>query len=180
MGKPNFRKVMLGIVDAFIIALCGVVTNFILETFDFQTGFKSVVETPYVVVSIIINVIVCLVALWICGAYNKAWRFFNIRDYLDCIVAMFFGVAVSTLILSLRYNTFNYVLPYTLISGAMSILGIVLFRLIFKRAFIKISDSERMNHGERTLIVGAGNAIKASGNDTDLSTSTGTTSTKKT
>ena len=154
----NFRKVMLGIVDAFIIALCGVVTNFILEAFDFQTGFKSVVETPYVVVSIIINVIVCLVALWICGAYNKAWRFFNIRDYLDCIVAMFFGVAVSTLILSLRYNTFNYVLPYTLISGAMSIMGIVMFRLIFKNAFIKISDSERMNQGERTLIVGAGNA----------------------
>ena len=160
MIRPNFnfRKVLLGIVDAFIIALCGVVTNFILEAFDFQTGFRSVVETPYVVVSIIINVIVCLVALWICGAYNKTWRFFNIRDYLDCIVAMFFGVAVSTLILSLRYNTFNYVLPYTLISGAMSILGIVLFRLIFKRAFIKISDSERMNHGERTLIVGAGNA----------------------
>ncbi|MCI6652433.1 MAG: polysaccharide biosynthesis protein [Ruminococcus sp.] len=154
----NFRKVMLGIVDAFIIALCGVVTNFMLEAFDFQTGFESVVETPYVVVSIIINVIVCLVALWICGAYNKAWRFFNIRDYLDCIVAMFFGVAVSTLILSLRYNTFNYVLPYTLISGAMSIMGIVMFRLIFKNAFIKISDSERMNQGERTLIVGAGNA----------------------
>ena len=160
MGRPNFnfRKVMLGIVDAFIIALCGVVTNFILEAFDFQTGFKSVVETPYVVVSIIINVIVCLVSLWICGAYNKAWRFFNIKDYFDCIVAMFFGVAVSTLILSLRYNTFNYVLPYTLISGAMSIMGIVMFRLIFKNAFIKISDSERMNQGERTLIVGAGNA----------------------
>lgn len=160
MGRPNFnfRKVMLGIVDAFIIALCGVVTNFMLEAFDFQTGFKSVVETPYVVVSIIINVIVCLVALWICGAYNKAWRFFNIRDYLDCIVAMFFGVAVSTLILSLRYNTFDYVLPYTLISGAMSIIGIVMFRLIFKNAFIKISDSERMNQGERTLIVGAGHA----------------------
>lgn len=160
MERPNFnfRKVMLGIVDAFIIALCGVVTNFMLEAFDFQTGFKSVVETPYVVVSIIINVIVCLVALWICGAYNKAWRFFNIRDYLDCIVAMFFGVAVSTLILSLRYNTFDYVLPYTLISGAMSIIGIVMFRFIFKNAFIKISDSERMNQGERTLIVGAGHA----------------------
>ncbi|MDD6644545.1 MAG: nucleoside-diphosphate sugar epimerase/dehydratase [Oscillospiraceae bacterium] len=167
MGRPNFnfRKVMLGIVDAFIIALCGVVTNFMLEAFDFQTGFKSVVETPYVVVSIIINVIVCLVALWICGAYNKTWRFFNIRDYLDCIVAMFFGVAVSTLILSLRYNTFNYVLPYTLISGAMSIIGIVMFRLIFKNAFIKISDSERMNQGERTLIVGAGHAGRIILND---------------
>ncbi|MGN0459786.1 MAG: polysaccharide biosynthesis protein [Ruminococcus sp.] len=167
MIKPdfNFRKVMLGIVDAIIIALCGVVTNFILEAFDFQTGFRSVVETPYVVVSIIINVIVCLVALWICGAYNKTWRFFNIRDYFDCIVAMFFGVAVSTLVLSLRYNAFNYVLPYTLISGAMSILGIVLFRLIFKSAFIKISDSERMNHGERTLIVGAGHAGRIILND---------------
>ena len=161
----NFRKVMLGIVDAFIIALCGVVANFILEAFDFQTGFKSVVETPYVVVSIIINVIVCLVALWICGAYNKAWRFFNIKDYFDCIVAMFFGVAVSTLVLSLRYNAFGYVLPYTLISGAMSIFGIVLFRLIFKSAFIKISDSERMNHGERTLIVGAGHAGRIILND---------------
>lgn len=154
----NFRKVMLLIVDAVIISICGVISNFILQVLDFQTGFRSIVETPYVVVSIMINVIICIFCLFICGAYNKAWRYFNAKDYLSCLIGMVAGVVLSTLALSLRYNSFNYVLPYTLISGGLSVVGVVLFRLIFKRAFIKINDAGAIDVGERTLIVGAGNA----------------------
>lgn len=154
----NFRKVMLLIVDAVIISICGVISNFILQVLDFQTGFRSIVETPYVVVSILINVIICICCLFICGAYNKAWRYFNAKDYLSCLIGMVAGVVLSALVLSLRYNSFNYVLPYTLISGGLSVVGVVLFRLIFKRAFIKINDAGAIDVGERTLIVGAGNA----------------------
>ena len=154
----NFRKVMLLIVDAVIISICGIISNFILQVLDFQTGFRSIVETPYVVVSILINVIICICCLFICGAYNKAWRYFNAKDYLSCLIGMVAGVVLSTLVLSLRYNSFNYVLPYTLISGGLSVVGVVLFRLIFKRAFIKINDAGAIDVGERTLIVGAGNA----------------------
>ena len=154
----NFRKVMLLIVDAVVISICGVISNFILQVLDFQTGFRSIVETPYVVVSILINVIICIFCLFICGAYNKAWRYFNAKDYLSCLFGMIAGVALSALVLSLRYNSFNYVLPYTLISGGLSVVGVVLFRLIFKRAFIKINDAGAIGVGERTLIVGAGNA----------------------
>ena len=149
---------MLLIVDAVIISICGVISNFILQVLDFQTGFRSIVETPYVVVSIMINVIICIFCLFICGAYNKAWRYFNAKDYLSCLIGMVAGVVLSTLFLSLRYNSFNYVLPYTLISGGLSVVGVVLFRLIFKRAFIKINDAGAIDVGERTLIVGAGNA----------------------
>ena len=154
----NFRKVMLLIVDAVIISICGVISNFILQVLDFQTGFRSIVETPYVVVSILINVIICIFCLFICGAYNKAWRYFNAKDYLSCLFGMIAGVALSALVLSLRYNSFNYVLPYTLISGGLSVVGVVLFRLIFKRAFIKINDAGAIGVVERTLIVVAGNA----------------------
>ena len=154
----NFRKVMLLIVDAVIISICGVISNFILQVLDFQAGFRSIVETPYVVVSILINVIICICCLFICGAYNKAWRYFNAKDYLSCLIGMVAGVVLSALVLSLRYNSFNYVLPYTLISGGLSVVGVVLFRLIFKRAFIKINDAGAIDVGERTLIVGAGNA----------------------
>lgn len=156
----NFRKVMLLIVDAVIISICGVISNFILQVLDFQAGFRSIVETPYVVVSILINVIICICCLFICGAYNKAWRYFNAKDYLSCLIGMVAGVVLSALVLSLRYNSFNYVLPYTLISGGLSVVGVVLFRLIFKRAFIKINDAGAIDVGERTLIVGAGNAGK--------------------
>lgn len=158
ISEFNFRKTMLIIADAVIIALCGIIANFILEALDFKTGFKGIVETPYVVVSIIINVIVCLITLWLCGAYRKAWRYFNIRDYITCVAGMVSGVAISALILSLRYNSFNYVLPYTVLSGCMAVVGIVLFRLIFKRAFIYINDAGKIDLGTRTLIVGAGNA----------------------
>lgn len=156
----NFRKVMLLVVDAVIISICGVISNFILEVLKFQTGFRSIVETPYVVVSIIINVVICIFCLFISGAYNKAWRFFNAKDYLTCVLGMLAGVVLSALILSLRYNSFNYVLPYTLISGGLSVIGVVLFRLVFKRAFIKINDAGAVDVGEKTLIVGAGNAGK--------------------
>lgn len=149
---------MLLIVDAVIISICGVISNFILQVLDFQAGFRSIVETPYVVVSIMINVIICICCLFICGAYNKAWRYFNAKDYLSCLIGMVAGVVLSALVLSLRYNSFNYVLPYTLISGGLSVVGVVLFRLIFKRAFIKINDAGAIDVGERTLIVGAGNA----------------------
>ena len=149
---------MLLIVDAVIISICGVISNFILQVLDFQAGFRSIVETPYVVVSILINVIICICCLFICGAYNKAWRYFNAKDYLSCLIGMVAGVVLSALVLSLRYNSFNYVLPYTLISGGLSVVGVVLFRLIFKRAFIKINDAGAIDVGERTLIVGAGNA----------------------
>lgn len=151
---------MLLIVDAVIISICGVISNFILQVLDFQAGFRSIVETPYVVVSILINVIICICCLFICGAYNKAWRYFNAKDYLSCLIGMVAGVVLSALVLSLRYNSFNYVLPYTLISGGLSVVGVVLFRLIFKRAFIKINDAGAIDVGERTLIVGAGNAGK--------------------
>lgn len=162
MRKSEFstRKLMLVLADVFIIAMCGVVTHFILSALNFKTGFVSAIDTPYVVVSIIINVIVCIATLWICGAYNKMWRYFNIRDYISCVAGMIAGVIVSTLVLALRYNVLNFVLPYTLISGGLSVLGVVLFRLIFKSAFIKINDAGIMSSGERTLIVGAGNAGK--------------------
>lgn len=67
---------MLLIVDAVIISICGVISNFILQVLDFQTGFRSIVETPYVVVSILINVIICICCLFICGAYNQGLEIF--------------------------------------------------------------------------------------------------------
>ena len=114
--KFNIRKVLLCVADAIIIAVGGVVANFLLQVFNFKTGFISVAETPYVVVSIIINVVVCIVALFLCGAYNKLWRYFRAKDYISCLAGMMSGVAISTMILALRYNVFRYVLPYTLIS----------------------------------------------------------------
>ncbi|MBQ9674106.1 MAG: polysaccharide biosynthesis protein [Ruminococcus sp.] len=156
----NIRKVMLCIADAVIIALCGIVANFILQTLGFKTGFISIMDTPYVIVSILINVIVCVSMLFLSGAYSKMWRYFNIRDYLTCVVGMIMGIVLSTLILSLRYNTFRFVLPYTIISGVLATSGVVLFRLIFKTAFITINDAGTIDAGERTLIVGCGNAGK--------------------
>jgi FlaA1/EpsC-like NDP-sugar epimerase len=162
MVKSGFsvRKLMLCLADAFIIAICGVITNFILDAVGFSTGFVREIDIPYVLVSIAINVIVCIGSLFVSGAYSKAWRFFNAKDYLSCFAGMAAGVVISSLILALRYNVFHYVLPYTITNGVLSVIGVVLFRLIFKTAFIKINDAGHLESGERTLIVGCGNAGK--------------------
>ena len=152
------RKAMLCLADMVIIALCGIVANFALSALGFKTGYISMVDTPYVIVSSVINVIFTVFFLWLFDAYNKVWRFFNAKDYLSCVAGVAMGMIVSTLVLSLRYSIFNYVIPYTIITALFAVVGVVLFRLIFKTAFLKIIDAGKIEGMEKTLIIGCGNA----------------------
>lgn len=154
----NMRKAMLCLADMVIIALCGIVANFALSALGFKTGYISMVDTPYVIVSSVINVIFTVFFLWLFDAYNKVWRFFNAKDYLSCVAGVAMGMIVSTLVLSLRYSIFNYVIPYTIITALFAVVGVVLFRLIFKTAFLKIIDAGKIEGMEKTLIIGCGNA----------------------
>ena len=164
-SKFNIRKVMLCIADAAIIAVCGILANFILSALGLKTGYVSMVDTPYVVVSTCINVIFTVISLWIFGAYHKVWRFFNARDYLSCVAGVAAGMVVSTCVLSLRYSVFDFVLPYTILTAIGAVIGVALFRFCFKTAFIKISDASAAEGMEKTLIIGCGNAGKMILND---------------
>ena len=109
--------------------------------------------------SIILSVITCIGGMLICGAYHKLWRYFDRKDYLCCVNGTLIGITVSCI--------FTYVLKgevpllYACLHAALSIVGICLFRLIFKRTFIDLTTAGRHEaRYRRTMIIGGGQACR--------------------
>lgn len=144
----KFRKIMLAISDMFIISIASLITNLVFNY-----------SRELVVASIIMTGISCFLALFVCGAYSKLWRHFNAKDYLSCIIGVILGIAVS----STSYKLLEGILPlkYALMHSAISIIGICLFRFVFKSTFIeltKVGASE--SKYKRTMIIGGGQTCK--------------------
>ncbi|MBE6824281.1 MAG: polysaccharide biosynthesis protein [Ruminococcaceae bacterium] len=161
MNRFNFRKNLLMVVDIVLIALSALVSNAILSL---ACVLLKLPQEVYVVNDIrllwiiLLNAMFCFFMLFICGAYNKVWRDFNKKDYLYCTVGVIAGLLLSGFFASLaekQANPIFYVINFVVSTGA-----IILFRFIFKRTFINLTEYGRSENYERTLIVGAGQAAK--------------------
>ncbi|HOO07064.1 MAG TPA: hypothetical protein PLH83_11350 [Ruminococcus sp.] len=89
LQKFKYRKAALAIADAFIIAVAGIISNYVLLALHDGISHKQLS------ISIVLSVITCLGGLLICGAYNKLWRYFNSKDYLSCVNGTLIGITVS-------------------------------------------------------------------------------------
>ena len=163
MRKFNYRKMILLLADVFIIAVSGIVLNYALELFN-TINFGEL--KPYIYYGaeasrgllfyILITEITCVFMMMLFGSYSRAWRYFNSKDYLMTALAMSLGFVVGyviLLLLNVPARKILYVLYFI-----FATLGVLLFRFIFKRAFLTISESEAAENTDRTLIVGAGMA----------------------
>lgn len=153
MKKINFRKLVLAFADIFIIVVSGIISNYILSLFN----YGGVEANRGLLYSIVINLIICVFTLFVSGAYSRLWRYFNIKDYLACGLAMIVGFAggyIVTMILQQAPQNIVFVLLYLLIATV----GVLVFRFVFKKAFLDLTEVGRADVYERTLIVGAGNA----------------------
>lgn len=150
----RFRKVILALADAFMIAVSSLTTNFMFNGLHMYT---YALFSKEMFISIIISMICCVGCLIITGAYSRMWRYFKSKDYLSCIYGVVLGLGVAFLIISVANINVHWV--YAVVHGAFSILFICLFRLVFKHTFIEISDSESSSSAfKRTMIIGAGHA----------------------
>ncbi|MEE0868532.1 MAG: polysaccharide biosynthesis protein, partial [Ruminococcus sp.] len=138
--------------DVFIIVISGLIVNFILSFFDFIGAEASRGLLYY----IIVDLLMCVVMMFLMGGYSKLWRYFNVKDYLVCALAMAFGFTLGYVVsMFLKVpQRLIFVLCYFLVAT----IGVLAFRFIFKRTFLKLTDAGRADAYERTLIVGAGNA----------------------
>ncbi len=154
MEKMNVRKIVLMFADAFVVFLSGALTSFLLSFFWLNPMYDS--SRKSLVIYILINVLMCFFALYVCGAYNKLWRYFDAKDYLSCALGMFIGSGITVLLA----NTFNAQprWQYIVISFFISTIGIVLFRFIFRKAFLTIAVDGKKYQKQRTMIIGAGKA----------------------
>ncbi len=154
MKKFNLRKLVLTLADIIIITISGIVLNYVLSL----TGVIGAEASRGLLYYIVINLITCVLMMFAFGAYSRLWRYFNVKDYIACALAMASGFTIGYLIL-LAFGRppriiFNSL--YFLISTA----GVLAFRFIFKKAFLDLTEAGRNEKRERTLIVGAGNAAR--------------------
>ena len=144
----NKRKILLAMADAFIIVVSALIANFVISAFDRPMGGR------YVLSCMAMCGFFCVASMTFCGLYSKMWRYFNFKDYLFCITGAVSGFLISYSVMYLITGVFfiKFTVPHVLIS----LLGIVLFRLLFKSAFITLSGNATADKGKRTMIVGAG------------------------
>lgn len=151
--KFKYRKFALACADMCIIAVSGVISNYFLLLLHDDITPKSLL------ISILLSTITCLGGLAICGAYNKLWRYFNLKDYLSCIHGVLIGNTAAGIFTYIQKGTVSYQFAFLHTIVCMS--GICLFRFIFKKTFIDLTQSSpRKFQYKRTMIIGAGQASK--------------------
>ena len=157
-GRPSFlqnfnkRKLLLAFADCFMIVVSALMANFILSAFATPIGGRAVVKC------MVLGAFFCIASMTFCGLYTKMWRYFNLYDYIYCTAGALSGFILAYAAFYLMSNTFY--LNFALLHVFISILGITLFRLLFKNAFITISNTGEHKHGKRTMIIGAGKACE--------------------
>ena len=152
MKRINFRKLVLALADIFIIVVSGIISNYILSLFN----YGGVEASRGLLYSIVINLMLCIFTLFASGAYSRLWRYFNIKDYLACGLAMIVGFGAGYAVTAILQNPQNIV--FMLLYFVISTIGVLAFRFIFKKAFLDLTEVGRAEIYERTLIIGAGNA----------------------
>lgn len=152
MKKINLRKMLLALADVFIIVVSGILANYIL----LLVGYIGAAASKGLLSYIVIDLVMCLLTLYISGTYSRLWRYFNAKDYIVCGIAVFSGFTlgfVISLFLQIPQRKI-----FCAVYFAIALVGILAFRFIFRKAFLDLTEAGRAEGGERALIVGAGNA----------------------
>ena len=89
--KFNYRKVVLLFADIFIIIVSGLLLNYVLSL----VGWIAPETSRTLLLFMSVNILTCELALVVCGAYTRLWRYFNIKDYIICGLAVAGGFAMS-------------------------------------------------------------------------------------
>ncbi|MBR1731338.1 MAG: polysaccharide biosynthesis protein [Ruminococcus sp.] len=152
MKKLNIRKLLLALVDAIFIFLGTFATNWILSAS--APAYTQGQRALYYV--IIADVILCFLVQFAIGSYSKTWKFFNYKDYLTCAGGMIVGQILTFIIFAVLQKGPSKL--FFLINAVIITALAILFRMIFRKTFMVLTNAGRDNNTERTLIIGAGRA----------------------
>lgn len=152
MSKFNVRKFVLMLADIFIITISGITLNYVLAL----TKIISVEATGLLFYYILIDILTCELMMLLFGSYSRMWRYFNIRDYIMCGIGMTVGFAFGYGVLALLRMPPRKI--FFVLFFVVATAGVLLFRLMFKTTFLRLTRAGQTENLQRTMIVGAGNA----------------------
>ena len=100
MKRINARKLILLFADVFMITVTGITLNFVLSLVDSVEFFYYPPEASKGLLAyLVIVVLTCELGLFLFGSYTVQWRYFNIKDYIRCGIAMTVGFGVGYVVL---------------------------------------------------------------------------------
>lgn len=153
LQKFKYRKIMLAIADAFIVAVSAMISAFVLF------ALNDSISTRTLWTSIIMSCFTCFGGLALCGAYNKLWRYFNQKDYMSCVYGVLIGFTLSCVFTYILLGSVP--LRYALLHTCIALIGICLFRFLFKTTFIELTNAEgQETKYRRTILIGGGQACR--------------------
>ncbi len=153
-AKFLIRKITLILADAFIVISAALITDFILSFSD------NSISNSEMIIPIVISTVCCFAFLFIFGAYSKMWRYSKPKDYCSCIAGSIMGIS-STWLFNMICTGDSVKLPYFVLHMLLTTVGVSMFRLLFRSAFIDISDKKKNSENNmRTMIIGGGQACK--------------------
>ena len=95
----RLRKRLLALVDAFIVFVAGLIVNLPLP------AFSNRIDRPQLFSFLLLCAFCCFACQLLFGAYNKLWRYFNLRDYLSCVKGIVGGFVVAVVLFYLISGT---------------------------------------------------------------------------
>ena len=152
LEKFSFRRVVLAFADAFIVIAAALITNFILSFSGKEVSRSDLL------MSFVVSSVTCCGALFIFGAYSKLWRFFHKRDYLSCFYGVVCGFIVSGGFVYIIRN--DLPVTFVCVHGLLTLVGVCLFRLLFKESFVTFTKTGCKSDRKRTMIVGGGQTCR--------------------
>lgn len=149
----RLRKRLLALVDAFIVLVAGLLVNLPLPIFSDAIGRAQLFSF------LLLCAFCCFACQLLFGAYNKLWRYFNLRDYLSCIKGIVGGFVVAVVLFYLISGTGFPI--FSVLTCMIATVGVCLFRYMFKGTFISLVNAG-LQEGKkrRTMIIGAGEATR--------------------
>lgn len=147
------RKVIMMIADIFILAMVGIVCYMVMSFFSVYSDYNK-----RVLLAALITIFISYVLLLSSGVYDIRWRHMNPKNYIHCGVCILFGCFFSFIVMHILNKNFG--IWFWLGMSAGSVLGCLLFRFLFRNAFLYMEENGCRPFQKRTLIVGAGEAAK--------------------
>lgn len=149
----RLRKRLLALVDAFIVFVAGLIVNLPLP------AFSNRIDRPQLFSFLLLCAFSCFACQLLFGAYNKLWRYFNLRDYLSCVKGIVGGFVVAVVLFYLISGTGFPI--FSVLTCVIATVGVCLFRYMFKGTFISLVNAG-LQEGKkrRTMIIGAGEATR--------------------
>ncbi|WP_297702320.1 nucleoside-diphosphate sugar epimerase/dehydratase, partial [uncultured Fibrobacter sp.] len=149
----RLRKRLLALVDGFIVFVAGLLVNIPLP------AFADRIDRAHLFSFLLLCAFSCFACQLLFGAYNKLWRYFNLSDYLSCVKGIFGGFVIASLLYYIIAG--DLFIGFTVLTGIIAVVGVCLFRYLFKGTFISLVNAG-LEEGKkrRTMIIGAGEATR--------------------